>query len=38
MKHIPAFAYLYNYYAIPEEYASADEFLTERGCAGRRWW
>lgn len=29
MKHIPAFAYLYNYYAIPEEYASADEFLTD---------
>lgn len=27
MKHISAFAYLYNYYEIPQEYASADEFL-----------
>lgn len=29
MKHIPAFSYLYNYYAIPETYASPEEFLAD---------
>ena len=29
MKHIPAFAYLYQYYAIPEEYDSPAAFLAD---------
>ncbi len=29
MKSISAFAYLYHYYAIPEEYASVDAFLAD---------
>lgn len=29
MKEIPAFAYLYNYYLIPEEYASPEDFLAD---------
>ena len=27
MKQLPAFAYLYNYYLIPDEFASPDDFL-----------
>lgn len=29
MKQISAFAYLYNYYAIPEEYGSPEDFLAD---------